>query len=235
VCRLRYLSCKVSAHSSATDGQWNSMGLTSSMGLGVAVARPQQKVIILDGDGTLLMNLNSLTTAAVRTPQNLIHIVWDNRQFELTDGQPTHTTYRADLSALARAAGLTTSRQWTPTTPLKRALGAPGTNQGRGALWLTSIPNVLQAVPRRVRPLLSTGLYAVLGRAHTSSRGAIAGRHAAQGLTAYPLQPGVLIVSAIVRAWARSSGARAGKAEAAVFSSICCRVLAPAITDDTPG
>jgi phosphonopyruvate decarboxylase len=51
------------------------------------------------------MNLNSLTTAAARAPQNLIHIVWDNRQFELTGGQPTHTAYRADLSALARAAG----------------------------------------------------------------------------------------------------------------------------------
>ena len=84
---------------------WNSMGLASSMGLGVAMARPQQKVIILDGDGALLMNLNSLTTAAARAPQNLIHIVWDNRQFELTGGQPTHTAYRADLSALARAAG----------------------------------------------------------------------------------------------------------------------------------
>ena len=84
---------------------WNSMGLASSMGLGLAMARPQQKVIILDGDGALLMNLNSLTTAAARAPQNLVHIVWDNRQFELTGGQPTHTAYRADLRALARAAG----------------------------------------------------------------------------------------------------------------------------------
>ena len=84
---------------------WNSMGLASSMGLGLAMARPQQKVIILDGDGALLMNLNSLPTAAARAPQNLVHIVWDNRQFELTGGQPTHTAYGADLSALARAAG----------------------------------------------------------------------------------------------------------------------------------
>src|SRR5512134_3675898 len=84
---------------------WNSMGLASSMGLGLAMARPQQKVIILDGDGALLMNLNSLTTAAARAPQNLVHIIWDNRQFELTGGQPTHTAYGADPSALARAAG----------------------------------------------------------------------------------------------------------------------------------
>jgi thiamine pyrophosphate-dependent acetolactate synthase large subunit-like protein len=84
---------------------WNSMGMASSMGLGLAMARPQQKVIILDGDGALLMNLNSLTTAAARMPQNLVHVIWDNRQFELTGGQPTHTAYRADLRLLARGAG----------------------------------------------------------------------------------------------------------------------------------
>lgn len=85
----------------------NSMGMASSMGLGLAMARPQQKVIILDGDGALLMNLSSLTTAASRAPNNLIHIVWDNRQFELTGGQPTHTAYRTDLAMIARGSGFT--------------------------------------------------------------------------------------------------------------------------------
>jgi thiamine pyrophosphate-dependent acetolactate synthase large subunit-like protein len=84
---------------------WNSMGLASSMGLGLAMARQHQKVIILDGDGALLMNLNSLTTAAARSPQNLIHVIWDNRQYELTGGQPTHTAHCADLGLLARGAG----------------------------------------------------------------------------------------------------------------------------------
>ena len=84
---------------------WNSMGMASSIGLGLAMARPQQTVVILDGDGSLLMNLNSLPTAAARSPENLIHIVWDNRQFELTGGQPTHTAFSADLAALARGAG----------------------------------------------------------------------------------------------------------------------------------
>jgi thiamine pyrophosphate-dependent acetolactate synthase large subunit-like protein len=86
---------------------WNSMGLASSMGLGLAMARPHQKVIILDGDGALLMNLNSLPTAAARAPENLVHVIWDNRQFELTGGQPTHTAVCADLAALARGAGFT--------------------------------------------------------------------------------------------------------------------------------
>src|SRR5262245_36388166 len=83
----------------------NSMGICSAMGLGLAVARPDLKVIILDGDGALLMNLNSLPTAAARYPHNLIHIIWDNRQFELTGGQPTHTAFRTDLAQLARGAG----------------------------------------------------------------------------------------------------------------------------------
>jgi thiamine pyrophosphate-dependent acetolactate synthase large subunit-like protein len=84
---------------------WNSMGMASSIGLGLAMARPQQTVVILDGDGSLLMNLNSLPTAAARSPENLIHIVWDNRQFELTGGQPTHTAFGTDLAAIARGAG----------------------------------------------------------------------------------------------------------------------------------
>src|SRR5262249_35332695 len=85
---------------------WNSMGMASSMGLGLAMVRPQQKVIVLDGDGTLLMNLSSLTTAAARAPHNLIHVIWDNRQFELTGGQPTHTAFCTDLAKLAHGAGL---------------------------------------------------------------------------------------------------------------------------------
>jgi thiamine pyrophosphate-dependent acetolactate synthase large subunit-like protein len=86
---------------------WNSMGMASSMGLGLAMARPDLKVIILDGDGAILMNLNSLPTAATRSPQNLLHIIWDNRQFEMTGGQPTHTAYQTDLACLAKGAGFT--------------------------------------------------------------------------------------------------------------------------------
>jgi thiamine pyrophosphate-dependent acetolactate synthase large subunit-like protein len=109
---------------------WNSMGLASSMGLGLAMARPHHKVIILDGDGALLMNLNSLTTAATRMPQNLIHVIWDNRQFELTGGQPTHTAFRADLGLLARGAGFdkveTIEDQAAFENAFSRALQEPG-------------------------------------------------------------------------------------------------------------
>ena len=84
---------------------WNSMGMASSIGLGLAMACPDRKVIVLDGDGAILMNLNSLTTAADKAPPNLVHIIWDNQQYEITGGQPTHTAGAADIEAIARGAG----------------------------------------------------------------------------------------------------------------------------------
>ncbi|MFH1242221.1 MAG: thiamine pyrophosphate-dependent enzyme [Pseudomonadota bacterium] len=84
---------------------WNSMGMASSIGLGLAMARPDKRVIVLDGDGAVLMNLNSLPTIASKAPSNLAHIIWDNSQYQLTGGQPTHTNEKADLAAIARGAG----------------------------------------------------------------------------------------------------------------------------------
>jgi len=84
---------------------WNSMGMASSIGLGLAMARPDKKVIVLDGDGAILMNLNSLTTAAEKSPLNFVHIIWDNGQYQLTGGQQTHTGGKADLEIIARGAG----------------------------------------------------------------------------------------------------------------------------------
>jgi sulfopyruvate decarboxylase subunit beta len=90
---------------------WNSMGMACSFALGLAMARPGEKVIVLDGDGALLMNLGSLATEAVRGPKNLIHIVWDNRAYELTGKQPTATAYKTDLAKVAEGAGLDQSER----------------------------------------------------------------------------------------------------------------------------
>jgi sulfopyruvate decarboxylase subunit beta len=85
---------------------WGGMGLVSSIGLGVALAAPERKVIVMDGDGSLLMNLGSLATIARQQPPNLVHIVWDNQQWGETGGQPTHTSTGTDLAAIAKGAGL---------------------------------------------------------------------------------------------------------------------------------
>jgi len=84
---------------------WNAMGMACSVALGLAMARAQEKVIVLDGDGSLLMNLGSLATESVRSPKNFVHIVWDNRSYELTGQQPTATAYRTDLAKVAEGAG----------------------------------------------------------------------------------------------------------------------------------
>ena len=85
----------------------HAMGLASSIGLGVALNLPQEKVIVLDGDGSLLMNLGTLTTLARYAPPNLIHIVFDNGSLLSTGGFASHTTSGiTDLAAIARGAGI---------------------------------------------------------------------------------------------------------------------------------
>jgi sulfopyruvate decarboxylase subunit beta len=84
----------------------HAMGLASSMGLGIALARPDLRVIVLDGDGSLLMNLGSLTTLARYRPQNLLHIVFDNASLLSVGGFPTATATGSDLAAIAAAAGV---------------------------------------------------------------------------------------------------------------------------------
>jgi len=85
---------------------WNSLGLAPSVGLGLALAQPKKQVIVLDGDGGTLMNLEALVTIARLAPSNLIQIVWDNGQYQLTGGQPTATATVTDLAAIGRGAGL---------------------------------------------------------------------------------------------------------------------------------
>lgn len=85
---------------------WGSMGLASSIGLGLAMARPDLPVVVLDGDGSLLMNLGSLATIGWRRPGRLIVIVWDNAEYGTTGGQDTATKHGANLEAAAHAMGI---------------------------------------------------------------------------------------------------------------------------------
>src|SRR5690348_11098812 len=84
---------------------WGSMGLASSIGLGLAMARPDLRVFVIDGDGSLLMNLGSLATIGWVKPANLVIVVWDNGEYGTTGGQQTATAHGADLEAVARALG----------------------------------------------------------------------------------------------------------------------------------
>jgi sulfopyruvate decarboxylase subunit beta len=84
----------------------HAMGLASSTGLGLALCLPEQKVIVFDGDGSLLMNLGGLSTMARYRPKQLVHVVFDNESLLSVGGFPTATSTGTDLEGIARAAGI---------------------------------------------------------------------------------------------------------------------------------
>ena len=90
------------------------LGLCSSIALGMALGLPHRKVVALDGDGSLLMNLCSLPTIARMRPTNLVHIVFDNEVYEASGSKKTATGAGTDLVGIARAAGIKNS-QWAKT------------------------------------------------------------------------------------------------------------------------
>lgn len=84
----------------------HAMGLASSMGLGIALCRPELRVVVFDGDGSVLMNLGGLTTLARYRPRNLIHVVFDNESLLSVGGFPTATSTGSDIAAMAAGAGV---------------------------------------------------------------------------------------------------------------------------------
>jgi len=84
----------------------HAMGLASSMGLGIALTRPDRQVVVFDGDGSILMNLGGLTTLARYRPRNLVHVVFDNESLLSVGGFPTATSTGSDIAAIAAAAGI---------------------------------------------------------------------------------------------------------------------------------
>ena len=79
-----------------------SMGLASSIGLGVALKKTKKKIFVFDGDGNILMNLGSFITIGTTKPENLVHVIFDNNSHESTGGQPTATN-KIQLSKIAKS------------------------------------------------------------------------------------------------------------------------------------
>jgi sulfopyruvate decarboxylase subunit beta len=84
----------------------HAMGLASSIGLGLAVSLPEQKIVVLDGDGSLLMNLGTLSTMARSGASNIVHVVFDNQSYLSAGGSPTATSQGTDLEGVAHASGI---------------------------------------------------------------------------------------------------------------------------------
>lgn len=100
---------------------YGAMGQCSSIALGIALARPDVRVVCLDGDGSLLMNLGSLCTIATEAPRNYALVVWDNEVHQTTGGQPTATAARSSLAAIARGAGIDKAMEVRTEEDLRRA------------------------------------------------------------------------------------------------------------------
>lgn len=106
----------VATYSTATDWlaindrplnyfSFGAMGLASSHGLGLALARPERRIVVLDGDGSLLMNLGTLVTIGAVAPSNFTHFVFENGTYEANGGHPI-PNLQTDFEGLARSAGI---------------------------------------------------------------------------------------------------------------------------------
>ena len=124
-----------------------SMGLASSIGLGIALKNPKKRVFVFDGDGNILMNLGSLVTIGFLKPKNLVHFIFDNSSHESTGGQPTMTS-KIDLQKIAKTVNYKTYKIKT-LTELKELLIKLKTINGP-ILVLIKIKNSIK-VSKRVR------------------------------------------------------------------------------------
>ena len=98
------------------------MGKASSVALGIAIAQPEKKVLCLDGDGSLLMNLGTLVTIAGSAPENLVHFVFEDSVYFTTGGQPVPGSGKFDLAAMARDAGFAESYEFSDLEDLASEL-----------------------------------------------------------------------------------------------------------------
>jgi len=135
---------------------WGSMGLASSIGLGIALAKPDVRVVVLDGDGSLLMNLGSLATIGLLQPKNLLVIVMDNELYATTGGQATPTAHGADLAAAARAMRIENAVTVRTETELRQSLNQSEIRNPKSAMFL--VAKVAESAPDVKPPLDYTGI-----------------------------------------------------------------------------
>ena len=143
---------------------WGGMGGAAMMGLGLALAQPNRRILVITGDGEMLMGLGSLATIAVKRPPNLAILVQDNERYGETGMQETHTAHGVDLVAMASGAGI--PRTLLVTSPdqlddLRTAIHTPGCLFALAKITPTNEPLVLP--PRDGAYLQSRFREAVLG------------------------------------------------------------------------
>ena len=128
----------------------HAMGLASSTGLGLALCLPKQKVVVFDGDGSILMNLGGFTTLARYRPTNLVHVVFDNESHVSVGGFPTATATGTDIAGIAAAAGI-------PRTSTVHTI-AEMTNRFDEALRANELTTLVAKVEAKGPPVYLTDL-----------------------------------------------------------------------------
>jgi len=98
---------------------WGAMGQAAMMGLGLALTQPKRRVLVITGDGEMLMGLGSLATIGVQKPKNLTVVVIDNERYGETGMQTTHTANGVDLAKVAKACGFKTSKVISKNTSVR--------------------------------------------------------------------------------------------------------------------
>jgi sulfopyruvate decarboxylase subunit beta len=134
------------------------MGLASSHGLGLALGRPDRRVIVLDGDGSLLMNLGSLATIANAAPRNFFHFVCENGTYEANGDHPIPGRGRLSFAGIAREAGYAATHEFADITLFEQQIGGVLNETGPVLVDLKLVPGAES--PRDYR-----GLYAAERRA----------------------------------------------------------------------
>jgi thiamine pyrophosphate-dependent acetolactate synthase large subunit-like protein len=129
---------------------WGAMGSAALVGLGLALAQPKVPVLVVTGDGEMLMGLGGLATVALRNPDNLSIVVLDNGLYGETGGQESHTSGPTDLPAVARGCGIADARTVTSETELA-ALATRLHAIGNGTLF-ARIPIDPAPLPRILPP-----------------------------------------------------------------------------------
>lgn len=151
----------VATYSSATDWlatvdrplnyfAFGAMGLASSHALGLALARPDKRVIVLDGDGSLLMNLGTLVTIGAVAPQNFTHIVAHNGSYEANGGHPIPNK-SVDFAGIARSSGITKAQRLDTLSAFDAAI--PSLLKDEGPLFVDLIVEQGELGPRSYKDM----------------------------------------------------------------------------------
>ena len=158
------------ANDETLDFPLPAMGKGSSMALGLALAQPDRRIILWDGDGCLLMNLGSLVTIAGQAPSNLYHIVLDNGVYAMTGGQPLPNVGNVSYTALAEAAGYSRSFEFDDLEEWTTRIGEVLDEKGPVLVVMKTVPELSdwKNNPPTIRRSLS--------EAAPAARGALAGQ-----------------------------------------------------------